>query len=532
MGKEQSINHESKKFYQVSIKTSDNQMKSASLKIKGDIGSGGSGCEGSLTPAEINIDGQKTLIQLKQFYKESYDDQHGEFSQDPPLKVKESFQALKELQELGFKIVPFFGIVEFSNKITALAVTDLSNGGKLEVHDEKYFIRDKKVVASINNNQDIKLGFFKTKILSKAHGIHFGFLGTASCHMITLNPSTHKADIFISDVGEFEKQIEKTKYRQVFENTNIFNVSEDELFKVYQQILIKQNKNIDAKETFDSYLKNNSQKKEFQDIFYKLATGSSLDNFNTDNVKFIKKRFTKNNFLDNFFIIKDNLYNVENYFKEIAGYDLFDDSNNLIDLAYKVLIDSKINFLINARNLIDNDIEIPEFTPIVNFNKNALPKLEFFDTKKEIKNPIFSGEVLPNIKSGQFNKCKISVKVDYDQKSELNHCRQTLLLPEQIKTIKIDSLPIINVDPEKIFILPLTGFDSDNINRNLPLAIDGIIYYFYKSDNQFWYLFNYNLKNQKEISKLEGCKNLILGFNQLSDEDTLPLFKAFWSERY
>lgn len=524
---------------EVTFINSSGQKLLTPLTPKGPFGSGGHGCEGYLSPAIINIGGQTKRIQFKIFYKETYDDRGDDFTQDPNLKVEESYQALIKLNKLGFKTVPFFGIIEFPSGLKALAVSDLSQGGKLEVHDEKHFHKNSKFIDSVSNISDIKLDYFKTKLLCLTHNIGFGYLGTASSHMLAFNPETNTGELYISDVGEFS-QGNETIYRQFFKDIDIFKVPDDEILQIYQIILQKHLRS-DSQETVKSQPKPHSRKKEFQDLYFQLAIGLSLNNTKDNNrVKSLKKRYTKKNFSDNFLLIKDYLESVENSFYKITGYNLFSDiddpnvpeSERFFDYAYRAIIDSKIISLIQARESIDNNDLVIRQNKKIRFNK-SLPVLEFFDTKQELKNPTFSEKFYSNIKTSLSKKgCTLSVCLNWEQKRDIDsHFDEIVILPEQIKKIKRDSLPTVEADPKKIFIVPIEVLHPDRSDmKKLEKRFNPkSIYYFYKFDDIIIPFRKVSTPEEKQVSMLKGHNSLVLDIENLPETDIKLLIHALFS---
>jgi hypothetical protein len=524
----------------VTFTDSIGQKLSKQLTLKGPLGSGGGGCEGFLSPATLNNKDQSELIQFKLFYKETYDDKGIKFTQDPNLKVEESYQALVTLNKLGFKTVPFFGIIEFPNGLKALAVSDLSQGGKLAVHDEKHFTRNNKFTDSISNILEIKLDYFKTELLCRAHNIYFGVIGTASSHMLAFDSKTNTGKLYISDVGEFY-QGKETTYRQFFKDTDIFKIPDNEISQIYQKIL-KKHLRSDIQETVNPQLKSYSRKKEFQDLFFQLAVGLSLSNPRVDNnrIKSIKKRYTKNKFSNDFLVIKENLESIESSFRNITGYDLFSEINDsdipeserFFDQAYRAVIDSKIISLIQARESIDNNDLVIRQNQTIRFNRLS-PVLKFFDTKQELKNPTFSEKLYSNIKSTLFKKgCTLSVCINWEQKRDIDrHFYGIVLLSEQIKRIKRDSFPTIEVDPEKIFIVPNKVLYSDHsVMKKLGEKFKPeSIYYFYKFDDKIIPIIKVHSPEEKQALILKGDRRLILDIENLPISDIKLLVEARFS---
>ena len=80
------------------------------LRYRSEYGKGG--CEGFVQPATIITSNEERLVQVKSFFKESYDDRGEYFSQDSNKKAEESYEALKSLKEMGFKVVPYFALAK------------------------------------------------------------------------------------------------------------------------------------------------------------------------------------------------------------------------------------------------------------------------------------------------------------------------------------------------------------------------------------------------------------------------------------
>ncbi|AJF62277.1 MAG: hypothetical protein QT11_C0001G0120 [archaeon GW2011_AR20] len=136
-----------------------------------------SGCEGFVQPATIVLSNEERLVQVKSFYRESYDDRGTHFSQDPNKKAEESYETLKTLKEMGFKVVPYFALAK-AKKENLLILDDLTRGDSIEVYDEKQLHRDKDIVELITNNPSfykIDLEFLRDGLLEiiYVYGIKF-----------------------------------------------------------------------------------------------------------------------------------------------------------------------------------------------------------------------------------------------------------------------------------------------------------------------------------------------------------------------
>jgi len=92
----------------ISLVTPDARHENVLLRYRSEYGMGG--CQGIVVPATLRISGKDRLVQVKRFYKESYDDTGCHFSQDPDKEAKKSYEALAKLQRLGYKVVPYFGM--------------------------------------------------------------------------------------------------------------------------------------------------------------------------------------------------------------------------------------------------------------------------------------------------------------------------------------------------------------------------------------------------------------------------------------
>jgi len=176
--------------------------RNVSFRFTSDYGFGGS-CEGFVQPGEITFDGQTQAVQVKRFYRETYDDRGRGFTQDPATEVERSYEWLSRLSRWGFHTLPFFGVLA-QNETKMLPMIDLSDSEKFEVHDEKYLHRNaegEKMLMSLINKKDVFLSFLRSSMLGATYSVD---LGNGTAHMLVRDPKTNTGELFVTDVGECE----------------------------------------------------------------------------------------------------------------------------------------------------------------------------------------------------------------------------------------------------------------------------------------------------------------------------------------
>src|SRR3989304_6941726 len=218
--------------------------RNVSFRFTSDYGFGGS-CEGFVQPGEITFDGQTQAVQVKRFYRETYDDRGRGFTQDPATEVERSYEWLSRLSRWGFHTLPFFGVLA-QNETKMLPMIDLSDSEKFEVHDEKYLHRNaegEKMLMSLINKKDVFLSFLRSSMLGATYS---GDLGNGTAHMLVRDPKTNTGELFVTDVGECE--LLPSKYKDALPFEELLKIPEEEIIDVLDRLLRKHHPDIDARE--------------------------------------------------------------------------------------------------------------------------------------------------------------------------------------------------------------------------------------------------------------------------------------------
>lgn len=348
---------------------------------------GRSGVQGFVQPAILKFEEQELPIQAKSFYHQSTDDKGRDFSQDPNEEAERSYEALKFLSQRGFKILPFFGLATGKNGNKVLVMTDLTQGGRVEVYDEKDIhgarnveqnVKGKKYIRNaletfenLANLTEIELGFIRTGLLQGAYDIGLGY---GVQHIIVRNPKTNRGDIFVADVGEIDYR--KSKYRDAINADKFLEIPKEEIARVLLQMT----------EPSDKF-QNIPLKKEFQDLLYKSLMGVSLMEFIGETgkeVEFARKRFVRNNFDDHFMKLKLYCLRTVTDIEKYLGEPLFN-KDNPEDLAYFAVMDSRLRYVMRIREAVDKDESIPDYESAVKYDSRGLPRMEFLDNFDESK---------------------------------------------------------------------------------------------------------------------------------------------------
>lgn len=441
----------------LNIIASDGYSGEAILKKEAKYGRGG--CEGVVFPTILSINGKETPVQVKHFYKESFDDRGDHFTQDPNEKARESFEAFTELREMGFKTVPYFALGKKEKDYDVLIMTDLTQGGGIEVYDQKQLHRNEKVrkkVMKCKNWKDIRLGLMKTDLLKAANNVGLGY---GVCHMFTRNPRTNRAEIFVTDVGEYRRnnrydgEVAKIISRDDFVKTDPSSA--------YSLML---NDDVLTKEMIEELREKNPTKHEFMELVRNACIYMAF----TDlwggwwkDAEWAKKIFTKNGFNDKFMKIKLNLKHIKDEYDHITGEELYHwdgDSKEQfsealktakrrdllkgLDISYQACIDSDLFYF----SSMENEGFLLNRFPIV-FD-NSLPVLmfldDYFEGKKECEITVHGRRYFTN------DEFRIKIRTDIDSAYDHEISAGTNMppfLPEQILEVRKNGKPL---DTEKL----------------------------------------------------------------------------------
>ena len=479
----------------VKLITPNQTIDDVVLKYRSEYGK--SGCEGFVQPASLVTSNEERLVQVKSFYKESYDDRGDHFSQDPNKKAEESYEALKALKEMGFKVVPYFALAK-TEKDNLLVLDDLTNGDSIEIYDEKQLHRNKDIAELIINNPSfykIDLELLRNSLLKTIYNINLGF---GVSQMVTRNPKTNELDIFVTDVGEYHQEKYEGKLSKLLiRNEFILN---DPLLILSQLV---GNKTL-AEEIFQKYKGQNPVKLEFMNLTHRacisLAFGDDWGGWYRE-PEWARRKFVKNSFNDKFMKIKLALDNIIMNYRDARHEDLFNCDGkskktfvsslrsmnkrgllNGIDISYQGCIDHDLFYLY----LVEEKGETFAKPEII--LESSLPKLNFLDDYFEKRNDMHMIKIFGDqtVKDEAF---KIEAGVDLETwvKVEMS-LHKPFLDKDEIKMIFINDEPVRNFDSKKIKIVPQK------------LGIIDCIYYVY--EDQIFY--RYYPKSKKHFKKLRS----------------------------
>lgn len=368
---------------------------------------GFSGCEGFVRPGVLMIDGEKRMVQAKSFYKESVDDRGDPFSQDPEKKVRESFDAFKRLEHLGFRVLPFYGMTELDGR-PLLLLHDLREGRTIEVYDEKYIHRDaevenlmgrrsvksnaRKIFNNLANADHIRMELMRTGLLQNAYDVSLGYPG-GTAHMITRDPKTNMGDIFVSDVGQFMEG--KSKYSRAIDREEVVRVPDAQIVSAFTALLANFHPTANAEALLGQFRSEHGLKRDFMEAAFKSVIGLSLRDFVGGWYKdpeWAKKIFPKNAFPDAMMQAKLHLKRIAQSFDHYTGKKLFDVGREAhdrfmngadlllgVDFAYLAALDRRMMHVDSLRKAVDGNGPLPQQDDQPTFAKDGFPAMSFLE---------------------------------------------------------------------------------------------------------------------------------------------------------
>ncbi len=452
-------------------------------KFKNTSELGFSGCEGFVSPGVLVINGERKLVQTKSFYKETYDDRGEPFTQDPDKKVRESYAGFRKLERLGFKVVPFYGMMQTSEGLLLL-MDDLRKGETVEVYDEKWLHRGGKVqniiggrkvesdvdevVKNLANYNDVMLELMRSHLLMRAYHIFMGYAGGTE-HMITRNLDTNRGGIFITDIGEYWRD-PKSKYEGALNMKSLLRVPEREIQRVYRSLLQKTHPSQDARRLYSLFREQHKRKKEFMDLAYMATVGvstrESVGGWMRD-AKWAKRIFPKNDFPDAMMQTKLAYVRMLQSFRKLAGEELYDTNQHShdrfmhgkelsdlligIDFSQLAVLDTRMQHIARTRYAVDDGKPVTDKPQGVSFDTNGFPNMVFFERYNE---PMNERQVI-DITGGYLNeegKFELSVELDWEtaMRIERTFGETHLINPKDIKAVRKDGKLIPDFDNTKV----------------------------------------------------------------------------------
>jgi hypothetical protein len=491
----------------------DREKTPARFRFTSDFGA--SGCHGIVIPAQLEGGDETIRVQVKRFYRNSYDDRGDSFSQDPDKMAQQSYDALVELQKLGFNVLPFFGLLE-AEAGKLLVMTDLSEDGTKEVIDEKWLHRNTKipftqngeevemgaqaVVEGLANCAEIRLGFLQTTMLQYAHHISFGWAGGTE-HMIVRDPTTNTGEIVVSDVSEYHRK--KSRYKDVHDYEALIQVPEREIKEIFQKILARFHPDLDPEYIYALY--GQTQQKVYQDLFYKAAIGMAVSHSLGsvgDAVGWAKQRFVRSEFPDHFLKAKLNLQGLVDHYTKYAtplfddsaeGLDRFTNPETIDDLlvgigfAQLAVTDVRMQYLMETRRAIDAEEPLPSQDDFaVDYDENGLQKMKFFDNYNESKGPTCEVEITG--RDLQNTYIRITIETDWVSGKQISNsggmCYVPILAPQQFKRLEINNTSVTDFDPTNVLVYKYLVLGDLKIGDMVAYVYDGEMIYYHNLESQ------------------------------------------------
>ncbi|MEK6889529.1 MAG: hypothetical protein AABW80_05490 [Nanoarchaeota archaeon] len=452
-----------------------------------------SGCEGAVYPGILNINGEKKRIQVKRFYRESFDDRGEQFSQNPEEKVKESYEALRQMQKLGFKVLPFFGKLRAHGLGTVLAMYDLTEGNTLEVYDGKSIARNKEqqvvingktkmknarnAITGLSNYQEIQIGLEKQRLLQTMHMISHGFCGAGEgtqC-IFTRNPTTNQGDFFIVDVGQYERR--ETKYSKALDLERRLIIPEEEIIQTLDKMLFRAGHKVKAGKLYSEFSERFSKKREFLNLLYQAMIGLSMYEHLGGWIgkdEFAKELFPRNKFSNDLLKIKFSFLQSRMRISELIGEGIYDFSkenvsrflspqtpkDTMLGIEFSQLahLDNQLRLITQSKKALDNNTAIPEKKPKILHAPNGIPRTVLFENPNE---PIRERMEI-TIRDKPIGRDDAEMDVEVDWQTAYNHrisagTDYMTISKESIRRARINGIPIPNFDPEKVEVTTSAG---------------------------------------------------------------------------
>ncbi len=434
------------------------------------------GCEGFVRPGVVLINGEERLVQAKSFFRDSVDDRGDYFSQDPAQKVEESYQAFKRLDQLGFRVLPFYGMTELEGR-PLLLLHDLREGNKIEVYDEKCIHRrrmvenvigDRSVMSDalatfegLANAGHVRMQMMRTSLLQNAYNISLGFPG-GTAHMITRDPETNVGDVFVVDVGQFGEG--RGKYSGAVDRERAVSVPDSQIRSAFAALLGIHHPGEDAETHFGRFQKERALKRDFMDVVFKATVGLSLwervGGWYKD-AEWARRIFPKNTFPDPMMQAKLSLAQISKSLAAYVGETLFDVSAEArarflqggeillgVDFAYLAALDRRMMYAFAVRKAVDEGAPMPEPDDGVIFEKDGFPAMSFFERVDETINERHVVQV-----EGERDYV-LDVELDWETAMDVGmSLLQPPIEPEQIKSLSFGGKKVRKFDPAKIEVL-------------------------------------------------------------------------------
>jgi len=444
------------------------------------------GCEGFVRPGVLSIDGHDRPVQVKTFFKQSYDDRGDDFIQDPEQKVRESYRAFERLGELGFKVLPFYGMMEVEGA-SHLLMTDLREGETVEVYDEKQLHRGREALNIIDGEEvrsdtreslqgmenwnDIQLEMMRTELLSRAYNVELGFPG-GTAHMFTRDPRTNRGDIFVSDVGGFREA--RTKYTELIDNEAAVAFPQAQIASAYAALMARHHPSADAEGLFRTFVEDDPLRWDFMELAFRATVGLALRDFVggwAGAGEWAERVYPKNEYPEDMMKSKLHFWRISESFATYAGRplletgrearDRFVDGGQLllgIDFAYLAALDARMMYVDAVRHAVNTEmlLWLPRLDAFdIEFAEDGLPAMNFFERHDEPLNErhlvTVYGEWKADYDSRERHQYALEVELDWKTAMRVKSSMyKPAIEPEQIKGLALDGKPVRGFDPSKI----------------------------------------------------------------------------------
>lgn len=476
----------SKKFVEVTVQVPGNTFPA---RFRHTSQYGFEGCQGFVQPGVLKEEnGKERKVQSKVFYTQSSDDRGEPFTQNPREEVEKSYGAFAEMQTLGFKVLPFFGMMWKKRDKPVLILDDLRKGNTQEIFDEKHLNQNKKVqqtvrgrtyeqnprevVRKLANYPEIRFELMCSNLLQTAHGIQFGWTGGME-HMITRDPTTNQGDVFVCDVGEFHRQ--KSRYREKLPVKELLRVPEEAILAIYQHMLEVHHPRVSAEKVYGKLKRTNPQKKRGLDVLYQAAIGASL----TEHMggwmgreSFARRLFPKHEGDKTTLDVKMYLLNAAEHYREITQTGILHYTPQAVrafrsaqseralesglDIAYMAALDRRLQEIQSKKDELDN--KLPLF-PVkeVAYDRKGMPQLTIFEDATTPIPPTLTVSLHArapfasnNTKSDQY---RIFIEVPWQEAYQLEisgGTNEPTFKPSQVRGIEKNGAMLTNFDAKKV----------------------------------------------------------------------------------
>ncbi|MFA4973072.1 MAG: hypothetical protein WC683_10680 [bacterium] len=389
--------------------------------------------------------------------------------------MKKRFDTLKLLERLGFKVVPFYGMMELDSR-PLFFLHDLREGKRIELYDEEYICNNqrvrnpigKKIIRSnaqevfnnLTNANQVNLQMMRTHLLQDAYDIYFGALVRGNPHTITRDPRTNEGDVFVTDVSEF--RMFKNEYNSAIDPEDAVRLPDVQIASAFSALLANFHPAMSAEELLNRFREENALKADFMEAAFKAVVGISFHKGEpfvpSTNAEWARRIFPKNTFSDVMMQSKLHLANVAKSFEYYTGMKLFDVTRQArdrfisgadlmlgVDFAYMAALDNRVMYIDALRKSVDAKGPLPQQDDRIAFAEDGFPAMLFFERFDE---PINERHVV-QIKGEDGHVLDVEFDWETAMRVEaggyLPHVE-----PGQIKGLSLNGRPVRGFDAAKV----------------------------------------------------------------------------------